>query len=61
MAVFAVGTTPGLLAVASVPELATGRARSTVLQVVGVVVLAFALVNAASGLRLVGLAPTPGP
>jgi sulfite exporter TauE/SafE/copper chaperone CopZ len=59
MAVFAVGTTPGLLAVASVPELATGRARVTVLRVVGVVVLAFALVNVASGLRLIGLTATP--
>jgi sulfite exporter TauE/SafE len=59
MAVFAVGTTPGLLAVASVPELATGRARASVLRVVGVVVLAFALLNVASGLRLLGVAPTP--
>jgi sulfite exporter TauE/SafE len=59
MAVFAVGTTPGLLAIASVPELATGRARITVLRVVGVVVLAFALVNVASGMRLIGLTATP--
>jgi uncharacterized protein len=56
MATFAVGTTPGLLAVASVPEIATGRARGTVLQVVGVVVLAFALLNVTSGLRLLGVA-----
>ncbi|MCU0279935.1 MAG: sulfite exporter TauE/SafE family protein [Candidatus Nanopelagicales bacterium] len=56
MATFAVGTTPGLLAVASVPEIATGRSRGTVLQVVGVVVLAFALLNVTSGLRLLGIA-----
>jgi uncharacterized protein len=55
MATFAVGTTPGLLAVASVPEIATGRRRATVLQVVGVVVLAFSLINVTSGLRLIGV------
>ena len=55
MATFAVGTTPGLLAVASVPEIATGRRRATVLQVVGVIVLAFALLNVTSGLRLIGV------
>jgi sulfite exporter TauE/SafE/copper chaperone CopZ len=55
MATFAVGTTPGLLAVASVPEIATGRRRATVQQVVGVVVLAFALLNVTSGLRLLGV------
>ena len=58
MATFAVGTTPGLLAVASVPELSTGRKRTTVLQVVGVIVLAFALVNVTSGLRLLGVPGT---
>ena len=56
MATFAVGTTPGLLAIASVPEVAKGRARDTVLQVVGVVVLAFAVVNASSGMNLLGFA-----
>jgi sulfite exporter TauE/SafE/copper chaperone CopZ len=55
MATFALGTTPGLLAVASVPEIATGRARGTVLHVVGVAVLAFALLNVTSGLRLLGI------
>ena len=55
MATFAVGTTPGLLAVATVPEIATGRARGTVLQVIGVVVLAFALLNVTSGLNLLGI------
>lgn len=58
MATFAVGTTPGLLAVGSLPEIASGRARASVLQVVGVVVLAFALLNVTSGLRLLGVAGT---
>jgi hypothetical protein len=54
MATFAVGTTPGLLALAGVPEVATGERRTTVLRVVGVVVVCFALVNALGGLRLMG-------
>ena len=55
MATFAVGTTPGLLALASVPELASGQRQATVLRVVGVVVLAFALVNLSSSLNLLGV------
>jgi len=55
MATFAVGTTPGLLALATVPEIATGERRTTVLRVVGVVVLAFALLNVSSGLNLLGI------
>jgi sulfite exporter TauE/SafE/copper chaperone CopZ len=55
MATFAVGTTPGLLALATVPEVATGERRVTVLRVVGVVVLAFALLNLSSGLNLLGI------
>ncbi len=55
MATFAVGTTPGLLALGSVPELTTGRRQVTVLRVVGVLVLAFALLNVSSGLNLLGL------
>ncbi len=39
MATFAVGTTPGLLALGSVPEFSTGRRQVTVLRVVGVFVL----------------------
>ena len=54
MATFALGTTPGLLALAGVPEVATGRGRATLLRVVGVVVMAFALINAVGGLRLLG-------
>ncbi len=55
MATFALGTTPGLLALASVPEVTTGRRQATVLRAVGVLVLAFALLNASSGLNLLGL------
>jgi sulfite exporter TauE/SafE len=58
MAVFALGTTPGLLALAAVPELTSGRRQATVLRVVGVVVLAFAVLNATSGLQLLGLRTT---
>jgi uncharacterized protein len=55
MATFAIGTTPGLLALASVPEVATGTRQTAVLRVVGVVVLAFALLNLSSSLNLLGL------
>ncbi|GAA4396656.1 hypothetical protein GCM10023168_00740 [Fodinibacter luteus] len=55
MATFAVGTTPGLLALGAVPELTTGRRQAVVLRVVGVVVLAFALLNVSSGLQLLGV------
>jgi sulfite exporter TauE/SafE/copper chaperone CopZ len=55
MAAFALGTTPGLLALASVPEVTTGRRQATVLRVVGVLVLAFALLNVSSSLNLLGL------
>ncbi|MCA1781359.1 MAG: sulfite exporter TauE/SafE family protein [Dermatophilaceae bacterium] len=55
MATFAIGTTPGLLALASVPELTTGARQATVLRVVGVVVLAFAVLNLSSSANLLGL------
>jgi sulfite exporter TauE/SafE/copper chaperone CopZ len=61
MATFAVGTTPGLLALATVPEVATGDKRVTVLRVVGVVVLAFALLNFSSGLNLLGITRASAP
>ena len=60
MATFALGTTPGLLALASVPEVTTGRRQATVLRVVGVLVLAFALLNVSSGLNLLGLSRGSG-
>jgi sulfite exporter TauE/SafE len=55
MAAFAVGTTPGLLAVAAVPEVTSGRRQVTVLRAVGVVVLAFALLNLSGALNLLGV------
>lgn len=55
MATFAVGTTPGLFALGAVPKLTSGRRQITVLRVVGVAVLAFAILNATSGIQLLGL------
>lgn len=61
MAVFAIGTAPGLLAVAGLPVVVPGSLRPALLRVVGVVVLGFALVNATAGLRLATVAlPLPG-
>jgi hypothetical protein len=57
MAVFAIGTAPGLLALAGLPALIPSQARPAFLRVVGVVVLGFALLNISAGLRLTGLAP----
>jgi sulfite exporter TauE/SafE/copper chaperone CopZ len=51
---FAVGTAPGLLALAGLPAAVPGRARPTMLRLVGVVVLAFAFLNGSAGLRLAG-------
>lgn len=55
MATFALGTTPGLLALGSVPEATTGPRQTTVLRVVGVLVLAFALLNVSGAVNLLGL------
>ena len=55
MATFAVGTTPGLLALGAVPEVTTGRRQASLLRVVGVLVLAFALLNVSSALNLLGV------
>jgi uncharacterized protein len=56
LAVFALGTAPGLLALAGLPMVAPRSARPTLLRLAGVAVLAFALVNATAGLRLSGIA-----
>ena len=55
MAVFAIGTAPGLLALAGLPAVVPSRARPTLLRLVGVVVLGFAMVNAGAGIRLSGV------
>jgi sulfite exporter TauE/SafE/copper chaperone CopZ len=52
---FAVGTAPGLLALAGVPVVVPGGARPTLLRLVGVVVLAFGLLNANAGFQLAGI------
>jgi sulfite exporter TauE/SafE/copper chaperone CopZ len=55
LAVFAIGTAPGLLALAGLQVLVPSGARPTLLRLVGVVVLAFAFVNGTAGLQLAGL------
>ena len=61
MATFAIGTAPGLLALAGLPIVVPGTMRPTLLRLVGVVVLGFALVNVTAGLRLAGITlPIPG-
>lgn len=58
MAVFAIGTAPGLLALGGLPSLVPAGVRPSMTRVIGVVVLAFALVNGLAGLRLAGIAPS---
>jgi sulfite exporter TauE/SafE/copper chaperone CopZ len=60
MAVFAIGTAPGLLALAGLPGLATGTRRPRVLAVVGVLLVAFALVNVSAAVTLAGWTPSWG-
>ena len=52
---FAIGTAPGLLALAGLPVVVPSRAKPTLLRLVGVVVLAFAFVNGSAGARLSGI------
>jgi sulfite exporter TauE/SafE len=54
MAVFALGTAPGLLALGGLPSLASGARRARVLAVVGVALVVFAAVNVTSAAGLVG-------
>ena len=55
LGIFALGTAPGLLALAGLPVLVPGTFRPTLLRLVGVVVLGFAMLNLTSGLRLSGI------
>jgi sulfite exporter TauE/SafE/copper chaperone CopZ len=55
MATFAIGTAPGLLALAGLPIVVPSGMRPILLRLVGVVVLGFALVNAEAGIRLSGI------
>jgi sulfite exporter TauE/SafE/copper chaperone CopZ len=74
LATFAIGTAPGLLALAGLPVVVPSTARPTLLRLVGVVVIGFAIVNGSAGIRLSGVtlpafgiasaaaaAPPPGP
>ena len=62
MAVFAIGTAPGLLALAGLPAIMPERMRPTLLRVIGIVVIGFAFINASAGLRLAGVGlPSFGP
>jgi sulfite exporter TauE/SafE len=54
MAVFAIGTAPGLLALGGLPALASGTRRVRVLAVVGVALVVFAGINVASAAGLLG-------
>jgi sulfite exporter TauE/SafE/plastocyanin domain-containing protein/copper chaperone CopZ len=51
---FAIGTAPGLLALAGLPVVVPSRAKPTLIRLVGVVVLGFAVLNGSAGLRLSG-------
>jgi len=55
MAVFAIGTMPGLLALAGLPMFASGERRTKVLAVVGVALMVFAVVNLSAAAGLLGL------
>ena len=51
---FAIGTGPGLLALAGLPVIVPSSAKPTLLRLVGVVVIAFALLNGSAAVRLSG-------
>ena len=55
MALFALGTAPGLLGLGALTALARGRAAQTLFVVAGVAVLAFAFVDARAGLTNLGI------
>jgi sulfite exporter TauE/SafE len=55
LATFAIGTAPGLLALAGLPVIVPSGLRPTLLRLVGVVVLAFAFLNVSGGLQLAGI------
>ena len=57
MGVFALGTAPGLLTLGGLPQLLPAARRAATLRAIGVLVLLFAVVNGAAGLRLAGVDP----
>lgn len=54
MGLFALGTTPGLLAIGGATSIISGKKRQTFLKIVGVVVVGLAFVNINSGFNLTG-------
>lgn len=58
LATFAIGTAPGLFAVAGLPALVPSESRPTLLRFIGVAVLGFAVLNGTAGLTLAGV-PLP--
>jgi sulfite exporter TauE/SafE len=60
MAVFAIGTAPGLMVVGGLPSLARGERRALVLSVAGVALVAFAVVNLSAAAGLLGLTSGSG-
>ena len=54
MAVFAIGTAPGLLAVAGLPRIGSAVVRQQMVAVAGALLVAFALVNASGAAGLLG-------
>ena len=52
---FAIGTAPGLLALAGLPIVVPSRAKPTLMRLVGVVVIGFAILNGSAGFRLSGV------
>lgn len=57
MAVFALGTAPGLLALAGLPAVARGRGAAVVLSAVGVLLIGFAAINVYGAVHILGLNP----
>jgi uncharacterized protein len=55
MATFAIGTAPGLLALAGLPIVVPSGMRPTLIRLVGVVVLGFAVLNGSAGFKLAGI------
>ena len=60
MGIFALGTTPGLMALGAISSLSGSAITKHAMRVIGVVVLAFSLVNIVGGLRSLGLFPGDG-
>ena len=60
MAVFALGTSPGLLALAGVPVLARGKQADTIMAVIGVLLIGVAAVNVNGAINVLGATSSAG-